>query len=205
MKTYKLLNVAALAGVLLLAACKDKNTVPEKTVNKSDSAVVNKRDGLSIYQLDGKWVTQNNKTITLSDLKGKVQVIAMIFTHCRYACPKIVDDIQEIEAQIPVNMKGKVGYTLVTFDVDRDSVGQLKAFAKDEGLDSNWRLLRGDEEEVRELSMLLDVNYEKLENGDFNHTSVITILDENGVKIHRHEGLEMDAKEMANRVVAAVK
>ena len=48
----------------------------------------------SIYRLPGKWTDQHNHNLELNQLKGKVQVIAMIFTHCAYACPRIVQDMK---------------------------------------------------------------------------------------------------------------
>lgn len=202
----QILALVFISGTLILNACNERNRELIQNQSKKDStATFNNHTGLSIYQQEGEWVTQNNDTITLNDLRGKVQVIAMVFTHCRLACPKIVNDMQKIDQQLPANIKGKVGFTLVSFDVERDTIGQLKAFAKDMGLDSSWILLHGDEQELRKLSMLLDVNYEKLQNGDFGHTNVISILDPNGVIVHRHEGLEMDARAMVDKVLEAAR
>lgn len=194
--------------IMIFTSCNNQNTSVKSEGNAQDSAAAKQpkaSTGLSIYQLEGNWLTQDNKTITLSNLKGKVQIMAMIFTHCRYACPRIVNDMKDIENELPINRRGKVGFTLVSFDAARDTVGRLKEFANEMSLDSNWTLLHGNDKQIRTLSMLLDVNYEKLANGDFNHTSVINILDENGVIVHRHEGLEMDAKEMGQKVTSFVK
>ena len=129
----------------------------------------------------------------------------MIFTNCKYACPRNIGNIQDIENGLPVNIKNQIRYTLVSFDVDRDTVARLKQFAHDMALDSNWTLLSGDEEEVRELSMLLDVNFEKVENGDFNHTVIITILDQNGIIVYRHEGLAIEPREEIQKIVSIAK
>lgn len=58
-------------------------------------------------------------------------------------------------------------FVLVSFDSDRDHTKELKEFAKEMKLGKNWLILHGNDEDVRELSMLLDVKYKKQPNGDF--------------------------------------
>lgn len=191
---------------LLLFSCGNKNEpVVESGIKKDTTILTTVIPSQSIYQLEGIWRTQDDRTISLSALRGKVQVIAMVFTHCRYACPRIVADMQQIEKGLPQQLMSKVGFTLVTFDTERDTVAMLKKFAIEKGLDSNWTLLHGSEEEIRELSMLLNVNYERLSNGDYSHTSIISILNKDGVIIYRHEGLVMDSVEMINKIIAIIK
>ena len=134
----------------------NKNETQDSTLMIKDTSNIQ-----SVYQLDGEWVNQDNQSIKLTDLKGKIQVVAMIFSSCKYACPKIVDDMKKIEKQIPEDKKNKIGFTLISFDVDRDTPEQLKKFSKEMKLNEHWNLLRSNEQQVRELSMLLDVKYEK--------------------------------------------
>jgi len=54
---------------------------------------------MSLYHLTSHWITQEGETITLQDLKGKVQVLAMVYTTCQYACPRIVADLKEIQSK----------------------------------------------------------------------------------------------------------
>ncbi|MEO5968122.1 MAG: SCO family protein, partial [Ferruginibacter sp.] len=51
----------------------------------------------SIYQLTDTFTTQDNKSITLSTFSGKPTVVAMVFTHCPYACPRITSDMVDLE------------------------------------------------------------------------------------------------------------
>src|SRR6516164_2938673 len=44
----------------------------------------------SLYQLESSWTRHDNQTISLKQLRGKVQLIAMIFTHCPSSCPRLV-------------------------------------------------------------------------------------------------------------------
>ncbi|MBS1646169.1 MAG: SCO family protein [Bacteroidetes bacterium] len=191
---------------VFLVACSNQTSTAIEAQNRDNTKNISEQDSnsLSVYQIEGDWLTQNNKKTTLPDLKGKIQVVAMIFTSCQYACPKITDDILAIEKNIMPSDTDKVGFTLISFDVERDSVSKLKKFAFDKKLGSRWTLLRGTEEQVRTLSMLLDVNYEKQPDGSFNHTNIITILDKKGVILYRYEGLEIDAKAIAKKIKSAL-
>lgn len=154
----------------------------------------------SVYQVQGLWQNAQGDSLPLARLQGKVQVAAMIFTHCGYACPRIVENMQEIEKQLPPAARGRVGFVLITFDVARDSAGQLRAFAESKGLDAGWTLLRAPEDQVRELSMLLNVSYAALPGGSFSHGNVITVLDEKGQIARRVEGLDIDARAVAGEI-----
>lgn len=67
-------------------------------------------------------------------------------------------------------------------------------------LGDNWQVLHGDEESVRELSMLLDVKYKKQDNGDFTHSSSIALLDTEGAIATRVEGLGADPKPIIEKI-----
>lgn len=146
----------------------------------------------SIYQIPDIWTNQNNEEIKLDQLSGKIQVAAMIFTRCGYACPRIVENLKDIESQLPENLKGKVEFLLISFDTKYDTPEKLKEYAKEHELDQNWTLLHGSEDEVRTLSMALDIQYSPTNNGNFEHSNVITIFDEQGNISKRIEGLQID-------------
>lgn len=154
----------------------------------------------SIYQLNGKWTNAQNQQMELSQLKGKIQLVAMVFTHCGYACPRMVDNIKNIEQQLPEAIRKKVGVVLVSFDVERDTAERLKQYASEKQLDHSWTLLHGNEEEVRTLSMLLHVQYDKLNDGSFNHSNILTVLDEKGNIAKQLEGLDIDSKNVAEAI-----
>ena len=145
----------------------------------------------SIYQLRDTFQTQDKKLVTLSAFAGKPTVVGMIFTHCTYACPRLTADIKNIEQQLK-SSNGKVNYLLVSFDSERDFPDQLKKFAEASGLDQNWTLLHGSETAVRTLSVLLNVQFEKDQEGNFSHSNVISVLDKQGNLVYQKEGLGED-------------
>lgn len=134
----------------------------------------------SVYQVGGTWQTENNESIKLESLAGKSQVIALIYTGCSNSCPIIVESMKRIERQVPMNMRGKIGFVLVSLTPDTDYPKSLKAFAEKKGLNSNWKLLRGNNELVRTLSNALNERYKVIKDGDVAHSNTVTLLNEQG-------------------------
>ena len=178
---------------ILLQSCKQEI--------KNEEEIAQLLDPESIYQLDGEWHTQNNDTIQLSQLEGKIPVVAMVFTNCGFACPRIVADLKIIEEQLPKEKEDEVVFVLVSFDTERDHPSRLLEFAMEMKLDEDWMLLHGGEEEVRELSMVLDVQYKKQPDGNFAHSNNIILLDKKGVIVTQIEGLRTNS----NPIVAEIK
>jgi protein SCO1/2 len=150
----------------------------------------------SIYQLESLWTTASGQHIRLGDLRGKPQVLAMIYTTCEHACPMLVSLMQHIAASLAPELRPKVGLVLVTFDPERDTPSVLRTYSQKMHLDlQSWTLLHGHPEAVLELAVLLGVRYKKDRQGDFAHANVITVLNKEGEIVHRHTGLRQDLAE----------
>lgn len=157
--------------------------------------------GNSIYLLNSTWTDQDGKTARLSRFQGEPLVLAMIYTSCKDACPMLVLDMQKIENSLPKQAREKAQFALFSFDPDQDSPAQLKRYASDHGLDTtHWTLLTGSDDAVRMLAAALGVRYQKQPNGDFSHSSVITVLDSEGEIRHQQAGIAHSPTEIATVV-----
>jgi len=134
----------------------------------------------SVYQVGGTWLSENNESIQLESLAGKPQLIALIYTGCSNACPIIVESMKRVEKQVPANMRSKMGFVLVSLTPDTDYPKTLKAFAEKKGLNSNWKLMRGNNELVRTLSNALNGRYKVIKDGDVAHSNTVTLLNKQG-------------------------
>jgi len=147
----------------------------------------------SLYQIGVTWSDQNGRSVQLASLRGKPVVISMVFTRCAWACPMIVQDMKKIAARLPDDVKDRVHYVLVTLDPARDTPDVLAEFARTHHLDATqWTLLRGTASDVRLLAALLGTRYREEANGQFSHTNMISILNEEGEIVHVQEGLGSD-------------
>jgi protein SCO1/2 len=187
--------------VAVAFGCSDSNSKSAFVgeVPKSAAAPVGTISSESIYQLPDTFETQDNKKIVLSSFAGKPTVVGMIFTHCPYACPRLTADIKGIEDKIKSKSED-VNYLLISFDSERDLPNQLKKFSNDHALDENWTLLHGDENTIRILSVLLNVQFQKDAEGNFSHSNIISVLDKNGVLVFQKEGIDADPAETISAI-----
>ena len=150
----------------------------------------------SLYQLESQWTSDIGREVKLGVLRGRPQLVALFFTSCEYACPVIVGNMKAIEQALPEALRGKVDFLLVSFDVARDTPAVLQAYrAKEKLALARWTLLRGKEDDVRELAALLGINYQRDAKGQFSHSNIITVLNAEGEVAFQQAGLNKDAKE----------
>lgn len=149
----------------------------------------------SIYDLDSDWRSQENKNISLSDLAGKVRIVAMGYTSCQYACPRIIADLKRIEKEL----RGReldpdlVSFSFISIDPETDTPERLKQLEEDYYFDPNrWLLLTGDEDGVLELAVALGMKYRKTSAMDFAHSNIITILAPDGSIAHQTSEIGTD-------------
>ena len=157
---------------------------------------------LSIYNLPSKWTTQHNEEIELKSLQGEVLVMVMIYTSCQAACPRLVADMRNIDAQIPEENKDHLKFILVSIDPKTDTPERLKAFSIENKMESEqWLFLRGDEESTREFAAVLAVNYKRISPIDFTHSNIISVFNQKGELEHQQEGLGVDNKETIETII----
>ena len=146
----------------------------------------------SVYLVTSAWRDQGDRPVVLAELRGRIVVVSLVFTHCKYACPRIVADMQKIERQLSAAEKADVRFLLVSMDPERDTPKRLTTFAAEHKLDlERWTLLTGPPGDVRVLNAVLGGRYKKAPSGDFAHSNLVLVLDRDGRIVHRHEGLEI--------------
>ncbi|HEX2167400.1 MAG TPA: SCO family protein [Longimicrobiales bacterium] len=150
----------------------------------------------SIYDLESPWQDQQGLTLTLGDLAGRPRVIALAYTSCAYACPRILQDMKRIEGEL--RAAGiDAGYVLVSIDPERDTSQRLHEYAQSTLLDPNdWTLLSGTGDGTLELAALLGVRYRRVSESDFEHSNVITLVDADGRIVYRQVGLNAEPDDL---------
>ena len=144
--------------------------------------------GSSVYQLKAKFVDESGKRTTFPQMKGYVRVVGMFYTSCKFICPLIVDSGLAIDKQLSADEKKRLGITLISMDTARDMPPALMAVAKRRKLDlTRWNLVTPAEEDLPAFAGILGVKYRKLSDGEFNHTSALILLDQEGRELARTE------------------
>lgn len=153
-----------------------------------EAASVNQSD--SIYHLDGLWQTHRGEIIELSQLQGSPVVISMIYGNCATACPVLVNDARRIYSALPPEYQQHVKLVMVSFDDDRDTPAALADYVERYQLnESAWTFLHGNDTDIRTLATVLGIRYRLRDDGNFDHSNLITVLDKHGRIVERIEGL----------------
>lgn len=137
--------------------------------------------GDSLYRVDARLTDQAGRPFAFADRAGEVQLATMFYASCPFVCPLIVDQLKGIEKQLTDGERARLQVLLITLEAEKDTPEVLADVAARRRIDTTrWTLARPDPGDVRTLSAVLGVQYRKLPDGDFNHSSVISLLDREG-------------------------
>ena len=155
----------------------------------------------SLYHIDSRWTSDVGREVPLGVLRGRPQLVAMIYTSCEFACPIIVNDLRRITAALPADRRSSIGVLLLSIDPDRDTPERLAQFRNRMSLPiDTWTLLRGAADDVREVAALLGVNYRKDSRGQYAHSNLITLLDADGEVVFQQAGLNQGVEPILERI-----
>lgn len=196
-----------LAALLLLNACsKPKDPHAEhlaaaaEASDKSHSA-----SGASLYQLHDYFTDQNGKRLMLHQFEGKYVVLTMFYTTCTAICPRLTAEMVRLERSLTALQQAKTRFVMITVDPERDTPLQLTKFIDKMHLSDAFTLLTGSEDSIREVSVVLGINYKKTPGADkksyeFAHTSKFTLLSPKGEILLQNTGLAIDSAAFGNRI-----
>jgi protein SCO1/2 len=177
---------ALLSWVIAVAACREASSEgtpeasPNPSASASDDAAAPPRNDRSIYALSMSLTDQEGRTVGLDVFRGKPVFIGMFYGSCPSACPLLISTIRRAMSELDASTDAEVRVLLVSFDPERDTPGSLRAIVAQRGLDARWKLASAPEDQVRDLAAVLGIQYRRLPDGSFNHTSSIVLLDRRG-------------------------
>lgn len=144
----------------------------------------------SVYQLATPLVDQNGNSFLLAARRGQPMLVSMFYTSCQYTCPLLISSLKHTEAKLTADERQRLSILIVSFDPARDDVAKLKRTASEHGLDpAHWTLARTDAKLARKLAAVLGIQYRAMPDGEFNHTSVVVLVDAEGKIIGRTDQL----------------
>ena len=196
------LRLPLLAALLTLAACGGRGPARVEPAAEAQPAVP--VADFSVYDLESRWRDQDGQDRALGSLRGKAQVVAMVYTSCTHTCPTIVAEMQRLQGALPAAERENVGFVLLSLDPERDSPAQLAKFAASFQLDpASWTLLTGDADAVREMAAVLDIRYREEADAQISHSNTYLVLDAQGRIVHRQEGVGQGTAAPLARIRAA--
>lgn len=127
--------------------------------------------------------------------------MAMIYTSCKTACPRLTAEIKEIEKGLGNYDPKKVRLVLVSIDPETDTPEKMEEYLKlNDFVGEQWLFLRSDESSTREFANVLSVKYKQISPIDFSHSNIISVFSDRGVLTFQKEGLDSDVSEIVGEV-----
>ena len=160
----------------------------------------------SVYQLPLSLTDQQGRLRLLAEHRGQPVLVSMFYTSCQFVCPMLIDALNDTEAKLSADERGKLAVLMVSFDPEHDTVAVLKKTADERQLvPAHWTLARTDAKSARKLAAVLGLQYKALPNGEFNHSSAVILLDAEGRIAGRSSQLGNADPVFVKLVKAAVK
>lgn len=135
----------------------------------------------SLYHLNADLIDQSGERQGLDLYRGHPVLIALFYGRCPMACPVLIDTVRAVERAADPQQRATLRVLLVSIDPEHDTPQALRELAQTRRIDlSRWTLAQADEATVRKLAAMLNVQYRRLPDGQYNHASVISVLSPEG-------------------------
>lgn len=140
------------------------------------------------------FVNQDSALITNETYKDKIYIVDFFFTHCPTICPKVKKNMLRIYEKY----KNNDNVLLLSHSIDpkRDTVGRLREYAQNIGIQSSkWSLVTGDKFKIYEIAnRYYAVAKEDPDSpGGFDHSGNIILVDSKGRVRSFANGTDADA------------
>lgn len=152
----------------------------------------------SLYHLDAVWTDHRNESFSLSEFRGQPVIITMFYGNCTQVCPILIRDANRVYSALDVSQREKVKVLAITFDPENDTPERLRKYAAEKNLNiPEWHFVTGSSTSIRELAMMLGVQFIRKNDGHFAHSNLVTVLDGEGRIVQRLEGLNQPVVDAA--------
>jgi protein SCO1/2 len=156
---------------------------------------------------------RSGRTVTPTDLSGKVWIASFVFTRCTGPCPQVTGTVARLQPELA----GEPDVRLVTFtvDPDHDDENELKAYADKYSADpERWLFLTGKREELYRLiekgfKLSVAPSEKPTPGAEVSHSTRLAVVDRHGRIRGYFDGRQVDEQgkklDEVPQVVRAVK
>jgi protein SCO1/2 len=120
--------------------------------------------------------------VRLMDLRGRVVLIAFIYTGCQAACPLLSHRMALLQARLKKAglSADRVRLLSITVDPERDSAAVLAHYAGKFNAGAGWHFLRESPERLLPVLTAYDEWSTRLANGELDHPARLHLIDPTG-------------------------
>ena len=170
------------AGVILVLASCAAPTLVGTQITPTAAPDFTLTDGIS------------GKPITLSAQRGKVVVLAFLYTHCPDVCPLTAERFRMAQQKLTDSERDRTLFVAVSVDPRQDTPEAVQAFARDHGLAKNFVFLIGGSAQLQPVWQAYGIRIETDQTAFVGHSDAIYLLDDKGqARVLTHSDISADA------------
>lgn len=140
---------------------------------------------------------QDGAPFTLSELRGKVVLLAFIYASCKDVCLTETAKMVQVQKGLGKAFGTRVQFVSITLDPEVDTGEVLKRHARQFGARlEGWAFLTGTPAAVRQVAHDYGVVFRKVDSGKVEHNTLASIIDGQGHLRVQYLGVEFDPNEM---------
>jgi len=138
---------------------------------------------------------QTGKPCKFQTLRGKVVLVAFVYTTCPDVCPLMTASMRLVQEKLPDRQRGAVFFLSITTDPEVDSPQVLKAYGERYGIDfSNWLFLTAELQTLAPVWKAFGVGVQRKARGLVDHTPLTALIDAKGTMRFAYTGGSPDHK-----------
>ncbi len=154
----------------------------------------------SVYHLQVLVEDQFGEITGLDRYKGQPVLVTMFYASCPHVCPMLISTIKLTESKLSAGERADLRVLTISIDPERDTPEKLRETMERHSVDaSRWSMVRSQPGDLRMIAGVFGVRYKQLPDGEFNHTTRIILLDNEGTqvasteKLGRHDAVFLEA------------
>ena len=172
----------ALIAVAVAAACASGDAARAAPDLDADAALRASQAAIARPVGDYPFTNALNRTVRLSDFRGRPLVVNMVYTACSDICPTVSEQLADA-VEVARDALGRNSFAVITvgFDARRDTPERMRAYARSHGLTvEGWEFLSGSAESVDGLASDIGFQYIPGPQG-FDHVAQTTVINAQGL------------------------
>ena len=138
----------------------------------------------SVYHLQVAVEDQFGEITGLDRYKGHPVLVTMFYTSCPHVCPMLISTIKIMESVLSDEERADLRVITISIDPERDTPGKLHETMERHSVRANrWSMVRSNPNDLRTIAGVFGIKYKQLPDGEFNHTTRITLLNREGTQV----------------------
>jgi protein SCO1/2 len=150
--------------------------------------------------------TQEDRRLSLQELRGKVVAVTFIYTSCGDTCPLLTAKMVQLQSRLGADFGARVFFVAITVDPERDTPPVLKRYAQAHGANlAGWAFLTGTLAEIRQVARQYGIYAKKTPRGAVDHTFLTSLIDSSGTLRVQYLGVRFDPDELLRDLQALMR